>query len=64
MFSIAFRLYQNEPDKYDETLNISDYFEKIFAQYDNKQLTPSAATTNMNQMDRKKKDPVQNMRRV
>lgn len=39
MWSLGFKLYANEPDKYTQVLEIQQYFENIFPEFENKQTT-------------------------
>lgn len=38
MWTLAFKLYADDPDKYSKTQDIQMYFEKIFEDLDNKPL--------------------------
>jgi hypothetical protein len=38
MWTIAYKLYSDDPDKYSKTQEIQQYFEKIFSDLDNKSL--------------------------
>ena len=42
MWSNAFKLYVDDPEKYSQTLEIQQYFEKLFADLDNKPLVATA----------------------
>jgi len=38
MWTLAYKLYSDDPEKYSKTQEIQQYFEKIFADLDNKPL--------------------------
>lgn len=40
MFTFAFKLYARDQEKYSKTVDIQQYFEKIFSEFDNKSLVP------------------------
>lgn len=40
MWTFAFKLHSRDPEKYQKTIDIQQYFEKIFEEYDNKSLVP------------------------
>ena len=45
MWSTAYKLYADDPEKYQKTQEIQQYFEKIFADLDNKPLITAAPYT-------------------
>jgi hypothetical protein len=42
MWTTAFKLFADDPDKYSQTQQIQQYFEQIFVDIDNKSLVPQA----------------------